>query len=122
MDLSEIDLGTLTVKFKNYNIVSIVEDVTLSVVEYALSKGINIQFDTEEEEHVIKCDAYMIERSILNLLSNSIKFSNKGSSILVNLNIDDQWTKIVVIDEGIGISKENQEIIFDKFVQIDKSF
>lgn len=122
MDLSEIDLGTLTVKFKNYNIVSIVEDVTLSVIEYALSKGITIQFDTEEEEHIIKCDAYMIERSILNLLSNSIKFSNKGSSILVNLNIDDQWTKIVVRDEGIGISKENQEVIFDKFVQIDKSF
>ncbi|WP_148552054.1 sensor histidine kinase [Paraclostridium bifermentans] len=122
MDLSEIDLGTLTVKFKNYNIVSIVEDVTLSVIEYALSKGIAIQFDTEEEEHIIKCDAYMIERSILNLLSNSIKFSNKGSSILVNLNIDDQWTKIVVRDDGIGISKENQEVIFDKFVQIDKSF
>ncbi|MCG4722804.1 ATP-binding protein, partial [Alistipes putredinis] len=59
---------------------------------------------------------------ILNLLSNSIKFSNTGSEILVNLNIDDQWTKIVVRDEGIGISKENQEVVFDKFVQIDKSF
>lgn len=122
MDLSEIDLGTLTGKFKNYNIVSVVEDVTLSVVEYALSKGINIQFDTDEEEQIIRCDASMIERSLLNLLSNAIKFSNKDSKVFVNLTVDEKWIEIIVKDEGIGISKENQEVIFDKFVQIDKSF
>lgn len=122
MDLSKIDLGILTGNFNNYNIISIVEDVTLSVVEYAASKDINIQFDTYEEEQITKCDASMIERVILNLLSNAIKFSNKNSNIYVNLTIDDNWVKIIVRDEGIGISKENQEIIFDKFVQIDKSF
>ncbi|WP_250673569.1 HAMP domain-containing sensor histidine kinase (plasmid) [Paraclostridium ghonii] len=122
MDLSKIDLGILTGNLNNYNIISIVEDVTLSVVEYAASKDINIQFDTDEEEQIIKCDASMIERVILNLLSNAIKFSNKNSNIYVNLTIDDNWVKIIVRDEGIGISKENQEIIFDKFVQIDKSF
>ncbi|GAA0715786.1 PAS domain-containing sensor histidine kinase [Paraclostridium ghonii] len=122
MDLSKIDLGILTGNFNNYNIISIIEDVTLSVVEYAASKDINIQFDTYEEEQIIKCDASMIERVILNLLSNAIKFSNKNSNIYVNLTIDDNWIKIIVRDEGIGISKENQEIIFDKFIQIDKSF
>lgn len=122
MDLSNIDLEILTGNFNNYNIIAIVEDVTLSVVEYASLKDINIQFDTDEEEQIIKCDASMIERVILNLLSNAIKFSNKNSNIYVNLEIDDKWIKIIVRDEGIGISKENQEIIFDKFVQIDKSF
>lgn len=122
MDLSNIDLEILTGNFNNYDIIAIVEDVTLSVVEYASLKDINIQFDTDEEEQIIKCDASMIERVILNLLSNAIKFSNKNSNIYVNLTIDDNWVKIIVRDEGIGISKENQEIIFDKFVQIDKSF
>lgn len=122
MDLAEIDLGTFKAKFKNYNIVAIVEDVTLSVVEHSLLKEINIEFDTIEEEHIIKCDAFMIERVILNLLSNAIKFSSKGSNILVNVSSDDDWIKILVKDEGIGISNENQDIIFNEFVQIDKSF
>ena len=122
MDLSKIDMGVVEADFKNYNIVSIVEDITLSVVDYALLKNINIQFDTNIEEHIIKCDADMIERIILNLLSNAIKFSPKNSSIFVDILVDEENVHISVKDEGIGISKENQHIIFEKFVQIDKSF
>ncbi|WP_419749220.1 sensor histidine kinase [Terrisporobacter petrolearius] len=122
MDLSNISIGLLKANFKNYDIVSIVEDVTLSIVEYASFKNINIQFDTNEEEQIIKCDAYMIERVMLNLLSNSIKFSDNNSNIYVNLYIQEDWIEIKVKDEGIGIPKEYQNIIFDKFVQIDKSF
>lgn len=122
MDLSNMSIGLLKANFKNYDIVSIVEDVTLSIVEYASFKNINIQFDTNEEEQIIKCDAYMIERVMLNLLSNSIKFSDNNSNIYVNLYIHKDWIEIKVKDEGIGIPKEYQNIIFDKFVQIDKSF
>ncbi|WP_195251326.1 sensor histidine kinase [Romboutsia sp. 1001713B170207_170306_H8] len=122
MDLSKIDIGVLKADFKNYNIISIVEDVTLSVVEYASLKNINIQFDTDEEEQIIKCDAYMIERVMLNLLSNAIKFSSENANIFVNILTNKKWIEINVTDEGIGISKENQNIIFNKFVQIDKSF
>lgn len=122
MDLSKIDIGMLDVNFKNYDVVSIVENVTLSVVEYASLKSINVQFDTNVEEHIIKCDSEMIERAILNLLSNAIKFSNEHSTIYVNVYINDKWVQIDVKDEGIGICEKNQEIIFEKFVQIDKSF
>ena len=122
MDLSKIDIGMLDVNFKNYDVVSIVENVTLSVVEYASLKSINVQFDTNVEEHIIKCDSEMIERAILNLLSNAIKFSNEYSTIYVNVYINDKWVQIDVKDEGIGICEKNQEIIFEKFVQIDKSF
>ncbi|UPA32140.1 ATP-binding protein [Terrisporobacter glycolicus] len=59
---------------------------------------------------------------MLNLLSNSIKFSDNNSNIYVNLYIHEDWIEIKVKDEGIGIPKEYQNIIFDKFVQIDKSF
>lgn len=122
MDLSKIDIGIMKANFKNYDIVSIVEDVTLSVVDYALLKSINIQFDTNEEEQVIKCDSSMIERVMLNLLSNAIKFSDKDTNIFVNMFITDDWIEIEIKDEGIGICKKKQDIIFDKFVQVDKSF
>ncbi|WP_195986682.1 ATP-binding protein [Clostridium sp. D53t1_180928_C8] len=122
MDLSKFDLGMINLTFNNYDIVNVVEEVVLSVVEYAKLKDIELQFDTNVEEWIIKCDANMIERLMLNLLSNAIKFSGKGSHIYVDLVINDEVTEIIVKDQGIGISKENQKAIFEKFVQVDKSF
>ena len=122
MDLAKMDTGLLYAKFQNYNIVEIVEEVTLSVAQFALLKKIRVIFDTNEEECIIKCDASMIERAMLNLLSNAIKFSRENTSIFVNVEVDSKDVRIEVKDEGIGISKENKNIIFDKFIQVDKSF
>ncbi|MEG2848438.1 MAG: HAMP domain-containing sensor histidine kinase, partial [Bacilli bacterium] len=75
VDTTKLDVGLTEPTFKNYNIVNVVEDMTLSVANYAKSKEINIIFDTEVEELNIKLDLDMLERIILNLLSNAIKFS-----------------------------------------------
>lgn len=122
MDISKIDMGILKANFGNYDIVFLVEEVTLSVVNYALLKSIKIQFDTNVEEHIIKCDPSMIERVILNLLSNAIKFSEENKNIYVNVLVESEVVKIEVIDEGIGIADNSKEFIFDRFVQVDKSF
>lgn len=122
MDISKIDTGMLSPDFGNYDIVSIVEDVTLSVVNYALLKKIHVQFDTNIEEQIIKCDPNMIERVILNLLSNAIKFSKENQTIYVDMLVNEDFIKIYIKDEGIGISKEVKNLIFEKFVQVDKSF
>ena len=94
MDISNIDTGILKPNFGNYDIVSISEDITLSVVNYALLKSINIQFDTNVEEHTIKCDPTMIERVLLNLLSNAIKFSKQNKNIYVDLTVKEKWVQI----------------------------
>lgn len=121
-DVSKIDMGILEADFGNYDIVFLVEEVTLSVINYASSKSIKIQFDTNVEEHIIKCDPSMIERAILNLLSNAIKFSDDNKNIYVNVSVQDKYVKIEVKDEGIGISDNSKDYIFDRFVQVDKSF
>ncbi len=64
----------------------------------------------------------MIERMVLNLLSNAIKFSSENTCVFVKVFEKDDWVEIYIKDEGIGIPKKDQEIIFDRFVQIDKSF
>ena len=121
IDISKIDEGILKTNFGNYNIVSIVEDVTLSVVNYATLKSISIQFDTDTEEHIIKCDPLMIEKVMLNLLSNAIKFSKEGSSAHISIEESNEYIIINVEDEGIGILKEYHDKIFDKFFQVDKT-
>lgn len=121
IDITKIDAGYFEVNLQNADIVSIVENITLSVVEYIESKGVQLTFDTEVEEKNIACDPDKVERIILNLLSNSIKFTEFGGSI--NVNIYDKGDKIFVSvkDTGIGIPKDKQENIFERFIQVDKS-
>ena len=121
VDMSKIESGILKGKFDYYNLIAIVEDVTMSVVNYAQLKSINIVFDTNSEESIVYCDPNMIERVMLNLLSNAIKFSPENSTIFINLLVSDDCAEISVKDEGIGISKEYREVIFERFMQADKS-
>lgn len=122
IDVVKIDEGIFKGDFKNYNIISIIEDITMSITDYAILKSINIQFDTNEEESIIRCDASLIQRGMLNLLSNAIKFSKKDSTILVEIIVSDEWIEIHVKDEGLGISSSDKESIFKRFIQVDKSF
>ncbi|WP_242649823.1 sensor histidine kinase [Clostridium perfringens] len=122
IELSRIDLGVLKPNFENYNIVSLVEDITNSIIPFALSKDIFLEFDTNVEEHYIMCDPIIIEKIVLNLLSNAIKYSKRGSTIYVFISVKKCVVKISVKDEGCGIDLKTKEHIFDRFVRADTSF
>lgn len=122
IDITRIDADFFELHLKNCNIVSIVENITLSVSEYIESKQLKLLFDTDVEEKIMACDGNKIERVILNLLSNAVKFSKPGSIINVNMYDKGDMIRICVKDNGIGIPKEKQKVIFDRFQQVDKSF
>jgi signal transduction histidine kinase len=121
IDMTKIDAGYLNTDLKNYDIVTVVEDITQSVADYIKEKGLSITFDTNVEEKIIACDPDKIERIMLNLLSNSVKFSKPGSSIFVEVNDNDTEVEIKVLDTGIGLEKDKLEVIFERFAQVDKS-
>lgn len=121
VDMTKIDSGYMKLIFINCEIVSLVEDITLSIIPYVESKNINIVFDTYIEELEIRCDPESMERVILNLLSNAIKFTNNDGNISFIVEADDKYVFIRVKDDGIGISKDIREDIFNRFVQEDKS-
>lgn len=121
IDITKIDSGYFDLIESNYDIVSIVENVTLSVADYVENKGLSLIFDTNIEEKVIACDPEKIERIILNLLSNAVKFTPKGGNISVNIEDGTEYVCIKVKDTGRGIPHEKLDSIFERFVQVDKS-
>lgn len=122
IDITRIDAGFFNINLKNYDIINIVECITLSVADYVQEKGIELIFDTQLEEKTIACDADKIERIMLNLLSNATKFTSKGGKITVYIKEDEKYIIISVSDTGIGIPEEKLKTVFERFVQVDKSF
>ena len=121
IDVTKIDAGYFQVHLANHNIVSIVENITLSVVAYVEGKGMTLTFDTDVEEKIVACDPDSMERIILNLLSNAIKFAKPNGEIGVNIYDKGETVQIVVRDTGIGVAQEKQQMIFERFRQVDKS-
>jgi two-component system CheB/CheR fusion protein len=121
IDITKLDAGYFELMLSNCNIVDIVESVTMSVAEYIKSKSIDIIFDTDIEECTVSCDPEKIERVILNLLANSIKFTKPGGSMTVNMYDKGENIIISIKDTGIGIPSDKLDIIFDRFRQVDRS-
>lgn len=122
LDMTKIDSGYLQLNLKSCDIIKIVEDITLSAADYIEEKDMNLIFDTDTEEKVLLCDPDKIERIVLNLLSNAVKFTPEGGHVCVS--ICDKGNRIIlsVKDNGIGIPSEMSELIFEKFVQVDKTY
>ncbi|EQB90232.1 signal transduction histidine kinase [Clostridium punense] len=121
VDINKLEENNLVINPSNNDIVKVVEDITLSVVEYTRLKNINVIFDTEVEEKIIAFDIDMMERIILNLLSNAIKFTEGGGTIEVNIYDGEDSVAISIKDNGIGIPKDKLQMIFDRFTQVDNS-
>lgn len=122
IDVNKIDSGYNELNYTNCNIVSLVEDIAMSVSQYIQFSGKNLIFDTEEEEIITACDEDKVERIMMNLLSNAIKFSYQNTDILVKLKLNDARDKVIisVFDEGRLISKMDEHKLFDKYVQLDR--
>lgn len=118
IDISKIDSGFYKINYSYGNLVEVVEDTCMLAVEYAKTKDIALEFDTMEEEIYTSFDGEKMERIILNLLSNALKFTNPGGKISVYMDCTDSKITIQVKDNGIGIPQDKLSSIFSKFVQV----
>lgn len=121
IDISKLDSGFCELNCTYANMVEAVEDTCMLAVDYAKSKNITLQFDTTEEEMYSDFDEDKIERIVLNLLSNALRFTPRGGFIMVNMTRENECINISIKDTGIGIEKEKIDLIFGKFTQLNKT-
>lgn len=119
IDSTRLDVGSLQYNPVNSDIVNYIENIFDSVVEFANQNGIKMIFDTTIEEHIVAFDLEKMERIILNLISNAIKFNKINGQIEINLDSNKDDVIIEVKDTGIGIPKDKYNDIFEKFRQIN---
>ncbi|WP_415340185.1 sensor histidine kinase, partial [Clostridium perfringens] len=102
-----------------HDIVSCVEDITMSICGFAEKNKISITFDTEEEEKIIAFDLNHLERILLNILSNAIKFNRENGNIDVYMSFDERYANISIKDTGIVIQKDKIDLLFHRFKKIN---
>ena len=119
IDSIKLENNKLDIHKKCVNIVYIVEDITMSVINFAKRQKIEVIFDSEEEELYCDIDIDQMERIMLNILSNAIKYNKPNGSINVIVKDRPEEIYIEVIDSGIGIPKDRISTIFDRFERIE---
>lgn len=117
LDISKIDAAKYSLNLRNLDIVTTIEGIADSLLDFMNSKDIELSFDTDFEENILALDEEKLERIILNLLSNGLKFTPKGGKIFIRLYEDDNHVFVSIKDTGIGIDNDTQKNIFDRFVQ-----
>jgi len=120
IDINRHDSGFRKIKLDNYDIVKLIKDITNSVKRYTESKGIRLLFESSVPSRITACDPDMIERIILNLISNAIKFTDKGGRITVKISEKGENIIISVADTGIGIPEKKCSAIFELFNKDDE--
>jgi len=128
LDFSKIEAGQLEIEDISFDLIDLVENVAEMIAVRASGKEVEIIPNVEPGiPHMIMGDPNRLRQILINLAGNAVKFTKKGE-ILIKVEIeksDNSNKKItirfVVSDTGIGISRENQSKIFERFLQADSS-
>lgn len=120
LDLSKIEADKMEIRDEDILLEELIEEVSSTITPLALDKGLNFNIQKKCNTRVIiNTDRGRVTQVLINLLGNAIKFTGRGKVELIVSFTDDRMLKLSVIDTGIGISKENQRVIFEEFRQLD---
>ncbi len=124
LDLSKIEAGKLTLVETDFSVVELAVSCNTVVWHAARERGLDLNFVLKPDVmNLVRGDPNRIRQVLLNLLSNAIKYTEKGSVVLTIAKVGDlpagTILKFSVTDTGVGIAKEQQSRLFQKFSQIE---
>ncbi|MDQ3555626.1 MAG: ATP-binding protein [Gemmatimonadota bacterium] len=118
LDLSKIEAGKLELQVEPVQVLDIIEELFVTVTPLAEQRGSALDFHRGPEIPPVVTDPRRVRQILLNLLSNAIKFGGGKPIRVVCSPTPDRGVEVQVIDQGAGISPDDQLRIFEEFVQL----
>jgi two-component system phosphate regulon sensor histidine kinase PhoR len=115
LTLSRIESGAFKVEPVRVDMAEVIRAAAASVAPAAARKKLRLDTDAPAEQVTVQVDAGQVERAVLNLLNNAVKFTPEGGSVSVALHRRGAQAEIIVADTGIGIPPEDRPEIFSRF-------
>lgn len=120
--IAEIEEGKMELDVDMFSLPNLMSDVQRMLSSHALKKGVNLEFEIDPSVTVVYADKSKIKTILHHLISNGIKFTPSGGSVLVNIRKSkNNELHLTVADSGIGISEEDLKLLYNAFVQLDWS-
>ncbi len=121
LDITKLDAGFMHPVLVNRDIVGMLRYLVSSLQVYAQQKDVVISYTGMQEEMMMPVDMVMLDRILLNLVSNALKATAPGGHIEVGCEALINRVRIFVSDNGTGIPRDKQKVIFDRFQQANPS-
>ncbi|WP_340154464.1 ATP-binding protein [uncultured Winogradskyella sp.] len=118
LDISKIEAGRLNVSFSPFNYLASLQKTIEFLEPQVAKKRLKLMTEISNLDITLVSDERRIEQVLLNLISNAIKFSDQGT-ILIKVGVEGEFAVTQVIDEGLGIAKEDIVKLFQPFVQLE---
>ncbi|MEF9991126.1 MAG: HAMP domain-containing sensor histidine kinase [Romboutsia sp.] len=120
-EIEEIENGKINMNLNKVDIIKLVKDIITISKTYTDEKRLSISFRSNMEKKIMIIDRHKIEKVILNILANSLKFTDTGGNIEVYISASFNEVKISVKDNGVGIPQDKIGVIFEDFEQVDRT-
>ncbi|MCL2387187.1 MAG: ATP-binding protein [Defluviitaleaceae bacterium] len=117
--LSEFDEKKAEKNFDIFDIYELAKSVITALHEKATERSVAIKL--EGQPLILKANSRLLDELMFNLIDNGIKYNKDGGNVTLHLSEEPNWCKITVTDTGIGISKEHQQRVFERFYRVDSS-
>lgn len=121
LDLARMESGEIRLKPINFNINELIRRCIIKLENLIIQKDIQIEANFEEDEMYVNGDVDSIERVIINLVHNAVKFVGQNGMITIGTSTYRHKVLVYVEDNGIGIDKSEINMIWDRFYKSDKS-
>jgi signal transduction histidine kinase len=118
LDLNAIEYRDINVKIEKANLAEIINDAASQVSELCAEKKLHILIMPHEGDTFAQADSGYLIQVLENLLSNAIKFSPPSKNIFIETEQHHNTIKIIVRDEGPGLTDEDMKLVFQKYTQL----
>ena len=121
LDLTKMEAGGVTLAPVVFDVCELVRICVISQQQALIDKNLEFEAEFQHERMFIRADRDAVQRLLLNLMQNAIKFTPDAGTIRVSIRTARDKTEISVSDTGIGISPDELPFVFDRFYKTDKS-
>lgn len=121
LDISRIESGRIQLKLETVDLDEIVQTVIATMQQKIKEKNQTLTVDIEPEAVMVVGDRDKLVQVLTNYVSNAYKYSPEGAYIRIEITRQGDHAHVAVIDNGYGISPENQQQLFTKFYRVDNS-
>ena len=119
LEFRKYEQGHLTLKVSQVNIKDFLEEIYVSFTELSRLRNITFKLEKPEKDIFVWIDPLQMQKVFYNLISNAFKFTSEQGDIIIEIEETEETVSISVKDNGIGISKEHIDKIFERFYQVD---